>query len=447
MSEQPTAPKRIDPRLCIMMFLQYAVWGIWMPILPVYLSSDPANGGLGFSGHQVGWILATALAIGTMSAPFIAGQIADRYFASQRYLGVCMLLGGGVIWTLAYQESFAVWMALATAYALIYMPTLGLTNSLAMAHLDDTERQFAKVRLWGTIGWIAVAWFFPMLWLVDSVEFQWLPPFYDNNDVADATARIADALKASGILSVGYGIFCFFLPHTPPRPDAVKRLAFAGAASLLRYRSILVLVLAWLPLAAIHKIYFLQTSPYLKSIGLSESYIMPAMSIGQFAEIAVMAILGWMISYLGFRRVLMLGAGAFLLRYGIFGTIELPLGLIVAAQFLHGFCFACAWATAFIYIDRMAPTDVRHSAQTGFIIIQLGIGAILGGELNGLLEWLYTTGGEVDYRLFWYTCAGIAGACGLAIALAFRDQAAVPEPEPEPAVEEAETTVGPDEPA
>jgi hypothetical protein len=97
-----------------------------------------------------------------------------------------------------------------------------------------------------------------------------------------------------------------------------------------------------------------------------------------------------------------------------------------------------------------APREVlieTVSAQTGFIIIQLGIGAILGGELNGLLEWLYTTGGEVDYRLFWYTCAGIAGACGLAIALAFRDQAAVPEPEPEPAVEEAETTVGPDEPA
>lgn len=412
---------RVDPRLYGMMFLQYAVWGIWMPILPHYLRASTADGGLGFDEWQLGLIGAVAASVGAIASPFLGGQFADRYFSTEKYLAAVMILGGAVNWVLSQQTSFAAWMALSIVYALIYMPTLGLTNGLAMAHLSDTKRQFAGVRLWGTIAWITVAWLFPMFWLTHDVHFQWLPPFYAGTDVPNKTARIVDALKASGLISFGYGLFCLALPHTPPKRDAVQRLAFAEAFRLIRHRSVMVLVLASLPLAAIHKIYFLQTYSYLETIGVSVSP-MSAMSIAQFAEIFVMAALGLMLTRLGFRWVLFVGAFCYFLRFAAFGTTSLPVELIVASQFLHGFCFACLYAGGFIYIDRIAPPDIRHSAQTGFTIILLGVGPLLGGWLNGWLGERVKVDGVIQYEPFWYTCAAIGLVSALAIALLFRDE-------------------------
>lgn len=414
--------RRADPRLCVMMFLQYAVWGIWLPILPSYLKADVSAGGLGFDGYQIGWILATAAAVGAVVSPFIAGQFADRYFATERYLAAVMLLGGAINWIISYQTSFAAWMALSILYAIIYMPTLGLTNSLAMSHLSDARRQFPRVRLWGTIGWISVAWFFPIMFLQQNVEFSPLPPFFTGDDRPDATARIVYALRASGVISVVYALFCLWLPHTPPKRAAPERLAFAGAFRLVRHRSVLILVVASLAVAAIHKIYFLQTAPYLESIGLKTIYIMPAMSIGQMAEIAVMAFLGLLLTSLGFRRVLSLGAFSYFLRYAVFGTTWLPAEAIVASQFLHGFCFSCSFAAAFIYIDRIAPPDVRHSAQTGLTLVLLGVGPIIGGWLNGFLEEISTVEGTLDYSRFWYSCAAVGLVSALTLALLFRDE-------------------------
>src|SRR5262249_23306673 len=113
-------PARYVP-LSAMMFLQYAVWGIWLPVLGQYLQAAPSDGGLGFSGGQVGMILGLAGSIGAVSAPFIAGQIADRYFSTERFLGVLLILGGAVKWITATQTSYLAWLALSIAYSVVYM--------------------------------------------------------------------------------------------------------------------------------------------------------------------------------------------------------------------------------------------------------------------------------------------------------------------------------------
>lgn len=411
-------------RLSFMMLLQYAVWGIWLPVLARYLQASPADGGLGFTPGQVGWIVGLGGSVGAVTAPFVAGQIADRYFSTERFLAVLLVAGGVVKIVTALQTSFAAWVALSVLYSVIFMPTLALTNSLAFYHLERPDQQFPAVRVWGTIGWILASWLFPLFWLLQDVGPRWLPPFYGGSELPDATSRLVDSLIASGIIAIVYAVFCLFLPHTPPRRDAVEKLAFAKAFSLFGRRSLAILLLASLPIAVIHQIYFMQTSPFFAEVlGLRDSQIGPAMTIGQFAEIVVMVMVGWMLRRFGFRWVMVVGCLAYFARYAIFASTGLPVPVIVGSQVLHGFCYACFFAVAFIYVDRMAPEDVRHSVQTVFGIIILGLGPVLAAPFLDVLSRLLTpAGGRLDYSALWGTLSAIGLAAALLVAALFRDE-------------------------
>ncbi len=419
--------------LAAMMFLQYAVWGIWLPVLGQYLQASPGAGGLGFTGGQVGMILGLAGSVGAVSAPFIAGQLADRYFNTERFLGVLLIVGGVIKWITAGQTSYGAWLGLSVAYSVVYMPTLALTNSLAMAHLDNPERTFPGVRVWGTIGWIVAGWCFSIFWLQTNLQFQPFPPFVGGSETTDVTHRLADGLRFSGVLSLLYGVFAFTLPRTPPRRDGVEPLAFAKAFRLLRQRSFAVLVVASVLISVIHQIYFMKTGQFLVSLGLRESLIPQVMSIGQFAEIFVMAVLGVMLTRLGFRWVMLVGAMAYCIRYAIFAAVP-QLGVVVVAQALHGLCYACFFAGAFIYVDRLADADIRHSAQTVFGIIILGLGPVLGGYLLGVLERAFTPpGGTLSYPALWYTVSAVALVAAASIAGFFSDETAAGAPKASPA--------------
>ena len=370
-------------RLGAMMFLQYALWGAWLPVTARYLSASVAEGGLGFTGSQIGMTLGLAGSIGAVMAPFIAGQIADRYFCTERILAFIVTAGGVVKWITSYQTEYSAWLVLSIIYSVLYMPTLALSNSITFSHIDDQENDFPKIRIWGTIGWIVASWVFPMIWLQTNLNFQWMPPFIVGAEVPNVTSRLADALKFSGLISITYGAFCFLLPHTPPKKDAIEKLAFKKAFKLFRFSSFTTLVIASLAVSVIHQIYFLQTGPFLSHIGILASQIGPAMTIGQFAEILTMAYLGFFLKKLGFKKVITIGIAAYFMRYAIFGTESFPVWVMVVSQAFHGFCYAFFFAAAFIYVDKLADEDVRHSAQTVFGIIILGGGPVIGGWLSG----------------------------------------------------------------
>jgi len=426
MAKDSLTIRRADPRLHVMMFLQYAVAGVYIPIAARFLSAEPGGGGLGFTDGQIGMIMAGAGAIGAVTAPFLGGQVADRYFATQRCLGALLVAAGVVKLIMAHQQTYWAWLWLSVLGAVAYSPTTALSNPLAMAHMADPKRQFPGVRVWGTVAWVAVAWAFPMIWLQTDLRLQWLPPFFAGELLPDAPARMIDSVKVSGVLAIAYGLFSWFcLPHTPPKRDAVEKLAFAKAFGLLRRRSLTVLVAAALLLGVIHSLYFLQTSKFLAARGLADNYLMPAMSIGQISEVAVMAFLGALLGRLGFRPVLLLGAFSYVLRYLIFGTEGLPLSVLVASQFLHGLCFACVAVASYIYIDRAAPEDVRHSMQTVFALVVSGVGSLIAGPFNGLLaRWCTPPGGVLDYSRFWYAAAGVGVVALVLLALLFRDETA-----------------------
>jgi predicted MFS family arabinose efflux permease len=302
------------------------------------------------------------------------------------------------------------------------MPTLALSNSISFAHIDDQENDFPKIRVWGTIGWIVASWAFPMIWLQTDLQLQWMPPFIVGAEIPNVTSRLADALKFSSIISISYGAFCFLLPHTPPKRDAVEKLAFKKAFDLFQYSSFTILVVASLAVSIIHQIYFLQTGPFLSHIGIPDSQIGPAMTIGQFAEILAMAYLGFFLKRLGFKKVITIGIAAYFFRYAIFGNTMLPVWIIVVSQVFHGFCYAFFFATAYIYVDKLADQDVRHSAQTVFGIIILGGGPVIGGWLSGYLQNMYTVDNVFSFSNFWYTMSAIGLVTMIFFFMLFQEQ-------------------------
>lgn len=372
-------------RLSLMMFLQYAVWGAWLPILANYLSASPAAGGLGFSGTQIGWILGLAGSIGAVSAPFIAGQLADRIMNAERALGALLILGALVKFVMTYQTSYMAWMVLSILYSVLYMPTLSLTNSVAFAHVSDRERQFPPIRAWGTIGWIVASVAFPLVYQKTNVHFTTSWPFVDGTPRVDEVSQIKYSMFVSGLISLGYGIWCFLaLPKTPPRRDG-EPLAFAAAFRLLTRPTCLALMAAALLISMIHQLYFVRTGPYIRdAIGLNDSEVGPIMAIGQVSEIVFLAILGLFLKHIGYKWIIVLGALSYMARYAIFATIPTP-GVLKLSMLLHGMNYGFFFAGAYMFVEKIAAANIRHSAQTVFGIIILGIGPVLAGVYN---QWL-----------------------------------------------------------
>lgn len=408
-------------RLSVMMFLQYAVWGVWLLVLPNYLQAEPEKGGLGFSGAQVGWILGLAASIGAIAAPFIAGQVADRYLNAERALAL-LLAGGGIVKIVtAYVHQFEVFLFLSVLYSVLYMPTLALTNSVAMQNLDDPERKFPIVRSLGTFGWIVASTLFPLLWL-NAKDATGHP------DVIENTRRVADALVVAGVVSICYAVYCaLFLPKTPPKPNVDTPLAFARAFRLFKQPDFLVLALVGLMISTIHTAYFFRVNPFLTTaIKIPLQWTGLILSLGQWSELVFLASLALFIKRIGYKWVLALGCLAYIIRFAIFASTQ-DVALVALGQALHGLSYGCFFAGAYLYVDRISPPDIRHSTQTVFAIIMLGMGPIVAGLFNqyfdrfAVLRVADGVSTKVQsYTEFWWAQAAIAAVSLVLLIAAFR---------------------------
>ncbi|OFW42635.1 MAG: nucleoside:proton symporter [Acidobacteria bacterium RIFCSPLOWO2_12_FULL_67_14b] len=389
-------------RLAVMMFLEYLIWGSWLPLLALYLV-----GVLGFSGGQIGWIFATQ-AIACIAGLYFGGQIADRMVSTEKLLSVLHLVGGLAMFALAYQTTFWPFFGVMLIYQLAYMPTMSLTNAICFHHVADAQRDFGRLRLWGTIGWIAASW--PFVFILAGKMG------------ADLNAALSSIFTVAGLASVALAAFSLTLPPTPPAKREGAASAPMEALKLLRDPTMLVLFVATLMDALVHQCYFQWTSPFLQQAGLAENWIMPAMSVGQIAEIASMAILGATLARFGWRWTLTLGVLAHAARFFVFAIGD-PLWLMVAINVVHGMCYAFFFAAVYIYVDERCPRDARASAQGLFNLVILGVGPFAGSLLWGWLGDVFRTPeGLVDFSRLFLAPASLALAAALLLALAFHPQ-------------------------
>jgi nucleoside transporter len=390
-------------RLGFMMFLQYAIWGAWSPVLSDYLINK-----LGFSGTQVG-IIYSLLPLATIVTPFIGGQIADRYFPSQKVIAFLQLIGGGLlIYTSTVTEySTIIWLML--FYCLLYAPTLALTNSVAFINLKDSEKEFGIVRVWGTIGWIA-AGLLLMGWRHLSQS-------------GETFAIKGDTLFLAGIFSIIMGFQAFSLPHTPPKKEGANPLAFVEAIKMMRDKNFLAFVIISFVVATELMFYYVLTAPFLTSekIGLSSANVPGVMVIAQTAEIFVLAILlPYFITRIGIRNVLVIGVLAWPIRYIIF-AVGKPPWLVIASLSLHGLCFVFFFAAAFIYVDTVSPRDIRHSAQSLIMLVTYGIGNYIGSLFAGEVQEFFTTEAGTNWTGVFLVPCVLTVLCAVAFLLFVKD--------------------------
>jgi nucleoside transporter len=411
-------------KLSVMMFLEYVIWGAWLPLLGLYMASY-----LKFGGVQMAWVF-NAFAIASLTGMFFGGQLADRYFAQERFLAFSHLVGGLSMLALAYQREFWPFFGLMLLHCFFYVPTLSITNAIAFANLKDAQKDFGFVRVWGTIGWIAASWpfiFIPIDWAkVPSMDaaggfIGWLGQALSTLKTGSAMeAALTSTFTVSGIASLVLAAFCLVLPHTPPVRNAEAKFAPFEAIKLLAVPCILVLFIVTFFDSLVHYCYFFWTSAYLSKIGLPENWIAPAMSIGQIAEIATMAWLGFFLKRLGWRTTMIIGILGHVVRFFIYsiGNHDL-LWLVIASNVVHGFAYAFFFATVYIFVDENFPKDARSSAQGLFNLLILGLGPFLGNFLWGWLGDLYTdqTTKAIEFgKLFLYPLGfGLFAAALLAI--------------------------------
>jgi nucleoside transporter len=387
-------------RLSAMMFLEFFIWGAWLPLIFGYLGDD----GLGFTPGQQSWTL-NAFALASFTAMFFSTQFADRNFAAEKFVAFSHLIGGVAILALAWTESFWPFFSLMLVHSLFYVPTISITNSIAFAHLSDPQREFGPVRLWGTIGWIAASWPFVFILTPES-----------------GPAAKASTFLVAGIASLCLAGLCLTLPSTPPRKAGagVERFAWLEALRFLRVPFVLVLFVVTFFDAAVHQGYFVLTDTFLtKGVGVPQNWVMPVMSIGQIAEIGTMAVLGHVLKSLGWRKTMTLGVLGHTVRFGVFALLPVQ-GLVVASIVLHGICYAFFFATVYIFIDEFFPKDARSTAQGLFNFLILGAGPFAANIAWPRLKDALTEAGAIDFRSLFLVPSGVALLAAVFLFLFFR---------------------------
>jgi nucleoside transporter len=401
MTSAATGSSSTRIRLSVMMFVQYFIYGSWLVTLGTFLGSS-----LKASGTEIGFVYSLP-AMAAIISPFLVGMIADRFFSTERVLAVLHLVGAALLYYATTQLTVSGFWPIFFLYTICYMPTLALTNALAFHHMVDPTAEFPRIRVLGTIGFIAAGLLIGRLG-------------------ADATAI---PLRLGAAASVLMAVYCLSLPHTPPH-NAGKRLSVRDvlgldALALLKDRSFAVFVLGSFLLCIPLQFYYTFANPFLNEIGVKGAAGL--MTIGQMSEIGFMLLMPWFFARLGVKKLLLIGMATWTIRYLLFayanGAAGPVMPMIYLGLLVHGVCYDFFFVTGQIYVDQQADIRIRAAAQGFIALVTLGAGQLIGSWLCGVVVdanviAASTAGGAVthDWSKIWFVPA--MGALGVLLIFA-----------------------------
>jgi NHS family xanthosine MFS transporter len=394
-----------------MNFLEFFVWGSWLTSLGSYMAFQ-----LHFTSSEIGGIFAT-MGVAALFMPGLLGIVADRWINAERILGLCHLIGAGLLLWASTVSNYSVLYWIMLFNSMVYMPTIALNNTVSYTVLEkrgwNVIKDFPPIRVWGTVGFILA------MWVVDLNHWT----------------ITASQLYLSAASGLALGIYAFTMPACPPpaKTGVTEKRSVTSALGLdafvlfRRKKMTLFFVFAMFLGAALQISNAFATTfltdfkdKYADSFAVRHPNILT--SISQISETLFILAIPFFLRRFGIKRVMLLSIFAWVFRFGLLGLGNPGNGfiLLVFSMITYGMAFDFFNISGSLFVEREADIKIRASAQGLFMIMTNGIGAYLGGYGSGWVIDHFTVNGVRNWPHAWFTFAAYALVLGISFALVFR---------------------------
>ena len=398
----------IKSRLIVMNFLEFFVWGAWLISMSQYMFNT-----LGFTGVQVGSIYGT-MGLASLFAPALLGIVADRWVNAERLLGLCHLIGSGLLIWASTVTDYPTFYMIMLLNSIVFMPTIALNNTVSYIILEERGfnivKDFPPIRVWGTIGFICA------MWIVDLAGWT-KSPFQ---------------LYISAGAGLLLGVYSFTMPACPPakaeaKKNLVSSLGLDAFVLFKRKKMIIFFVFAMLLGAALQITNALGgaflddfKTLYGDSFGVKHPNIL--LSISQISETLFILTIPFFLRRFGIKKVMLLSIFAWFFRFGLFGIGDPGPGLylLILSMIVYGMAFDFFNISGSLFVEKEADIKIRASAQGLFMLMTNGIGAFLGTMIAGKVVDYFTANGVRDWQNIWFIFAGYALVLGIVFPLVFK---------------------------